>query len=285
MDKKERQKLEQKIIEDTYDPVTLEDVAEKEKLLIEDEYSEPANIVKKAYKNLKNGHAFISKPFSYIVLIGMCMFAAIGVFFLYLIIKDLIDGKIEVVLIFCELIFAFALFGTDVIMYRVFIKSHKKLFDVYYFEQDKKRIIIFQNKKYTVYYRNRKEVVCINNKTREWDADYGYEDYMNLRLGFNGLVGNLKLDKRKNGDFVVWTPARYKTASGLHTTNGYASLRCDSNFFPKRVIIGGGSNEDHIYNFLADKEFKVKIPFELVEICYTCGIEPPKTNEWIEYFN
>ncbi len=168
-------------------------------------------------------------------------------------------------------------------LYFVFLRTSRKLFDIYYFQQGKKRIIIYQNKKYTIYYRNRKEFVCIENKTRKWNERYIRDEFMNLRLGFNTLVGELNCQKLKKGGYGIWTPVRYSTATYLHSFSGYASLRVDDEYNPIHLFIDGGVSISYIYDFKKDTNFQVKIPMEILTACENLNIEPPEENRWLSY--
>lgn len=169
------------------------------------------------------------------------------------------------------LIFAFVLFPSASIagacmLYFVFMRHVKKWFDVYYFRQGKKRVIIYQCKKFTVYYRNRKELVCIENKSGRWVPDYTYEDFMNLKLGFGSLVGDLHFKELRNGGFAIWTPARYNTSTGLYNRNGYALLSTDKEGKPVKLFINGSPSI--IYEFKYEENFKVIIP---KQVAYAFG--------------
>lgn len=240
---RKQQELEEKLILEEYDPETQEEKAEDESLLIGDEKNDvtererAASIVKEAYKKITCGHAIIRTQFSYFVLFGVVFFGlAIPIFFIVMCItgKWFTIAEIFVVFICCA-----ASWGGAYMLYWVFLRTTKKFFDIYYFQQNKKRIIIYQNYKYTIYYRNRKELVCIENKTHKWIERYVRDDFMNLKLGFNALVGELKYQKLKKGGYGIWTPARYSTATQLHSFSGYASLRVDEEYNPIRLFIDG----------------------------------------------
>ncbi len=241
-----QQELEKKLILEEYNPITLEDRAENEQLLLDtetvnckNEYA--ADLVRNSYSKLKNGHAIVRTQFSLFILFGVIIFGlGIPAFFITMYITQKwwnINGTL-----FCVLFFSLGFMGAAFGLYWVFLRTSKKLFDVYYFQQGKKRIIIYQNNKHTIYYRNRKEFVCIENKTKKSINDYGRDNFMNLKLGFNFLVGNLQLKKLKKGGYFVWTPVRYSTATKLRNFTGYASLKIDNelksqkNFYRWRQI-------------------------------------------------
>ncbi len=282
-----QQELEKKLILEEYDPVTLEDRAENERLLIDDDENEAtereqaAKMVKTAYIKIVNGHAIVREYLKPFALIVMFAFLCVPIFFLVMFIthKWWRSGA---------MVFAFILFPGGAIcaaylIYRYFIKNTKKLFDVYYFQQNKKRIIIYQNNKFTIYYRNRKEFVCVENKSRKFVEDYERADFMNLKLGFNSLVGNLKYRELKKGGFEIWTPARYDTSTQIHIFSGFASLNIDKEFNPIKVFIGGGRFTSYIYDFKNDLDFKITIPMEILTACENLNIEPPEENRWLSY--
>lgn len=283
-----QQELEKKLIEDEYDPITLEEHAENECLLLVESnininQKEISRIVKTAYGKIINGHAVVREHLTPIVIIVMCVFlVVVPILFIsfFIINKWWQNGA----MIFACLFFScVSILAAYFIVYRGFIKNTKKLFDVYYFQQGKKRIVIYQNHKYTVYYRNRKELVCVENKTKRWVKDYERADYMNLKLGFNSLVGDLKYQKLKKGGFEIWTPARYDTSTQIHIFSGYASLIVDDEYNPIKVFIGGGRYTSYIYEFKKEKDFKAIIPKELLSACENLQIEPPEKNQWLSY--
>lgn len=279
--------LEEKLILEEYDPVTLEDRAEDERLLIEDESEhereQAAQIVKDTYSKVTNGHAIVREHLKPIAIIVMCVFlVVVPILFIsfFIINKWWQNGAMIFACIFFSCV---SILVAYFIVYRGFIKNTKKLFDVYYFQQDKKRIIIYQNKKYTIYYRNRKEIVSIENKTKKLIKDYERADCMNLKLGFNSLVGELQYNKLKRGGYEIWTPARYDTSTQLHVFSGYASLQVDEEYNPIKIFIGGGRYTSYIYDFKKDEDFKVVVPKELLSACMEMQIEPPKENQWLSF--
>lgn len=284
---KNQQELEKLLIEKEYDPDTLEERSEDEHLLLEESdivgnQIQAAKIVKNAYCKVDNGYAIVREHLPPIAIIVMCIFLAIPMLFLtFFIINKWWQNS---AMIFACLFFSCgAILAAYFICYRGFIKNTKKLFDVYYFQQNNKRIIIYQNKKYTIYYRNRKELVCMENKTKKWVESYERADCMNLKLGFNSLVGDLKYKKSKKGGFEIWTPARYDTSTQLHVFSGYASLTVDDNYNPIKIFIGGGRYTSYIYEFKNIKEFKVNVPKEMLTVCEKLNIEPPKENQWLTF--
>lgn len=283
-----QQELEEKLIIEEYDPVTLEERAEDEHLLLEKANDEsgkiqPAQMVKIAYGKISNGYATVREHLKPIAIIVFFVFLlAVPILFLTFFIIN--KWWQSVGLSFACIFFSCgSILAAYFICYRGFIKNTKKLFDVYYFQQDKKRIIIYQNNKHTVYYRNRKELVCIENKTKKWVKNYERSDCMNLKLGFNSLVGDLKCKRNKKGGFEIWTPARYDTSTQLHVFSGYASLKIDDENNPVKVFIGGGSYTSYIYEFKNDADFKVLVPNELITICKELNIDPPKENQWLSF--
>ena len=285
--KQEQQKLEEMLIVEEYDPVTLDERSEDEHLLLEESNSQGSRtqatkMVKTAYSKVDNGYAIVREHLAPIAIICMCVFLAVPILFLtfFIINKWWQNG----VMFFACIFFSCAsILVAYFIVYRNFIKNTKKLFDVYYFQQGKKRIIIYQNNKYTIYYRNRKEFVCIENKTKKWVEGYERADSMNLKLGFNSLVGDLKYKKLKKGGFQIWTPTRYDTSTQLHTFSGYTSLTVDEEFNPIKIFIGGGSYTSYIYEFKYDKDFKVVAPKEILMVCERLNIEPLKENQWLSF--
>ncbi len=282
----EQMDLEKNLILEEYDPETQAERAEDEQLILEKVSNandlQPTKVVKYAYGKINNGHAIVREHLTPLAIIVLCVFLAVPIlFFTFFIINQWWSniGMIFACLIFSCASICLAYF----IVYRCFIKDTKKLFDVYYFQQGKKRIIIYQNEKYTVYYRNRKELICIDNKTKKHIEDYERADFMNLKLGFNSLVGDLKYRKLRKGGFEIWTPARYDTSTQIHIFSGYASLTVDDNYNPIKVFIGGGSYTSYIYDFKNDKGFKVRIPKETISICEKLKIEPPKENQWLTF--
>lgn len=286
---RKQQELEKKLVLEEYDPVTLKDRAEDEHLLIEEEKNESeqereqaVQIVKEVYKKIIDGHAVIRTQLSIIVIINELVFGLVlPVFFtvLFFVQKWYIDSA----QIFGFLFLLGGCFGGAFIGYWFFLRTVKKLFDVYYFQQGKKRIIIYQNYKHTIYYRNRKELICIENKSKRWVEDYGRDDFMNLKLGFNSLVGDLQYQNLKRGGYIVWSPERYNTATNLYRFSGYASLRVDENNNPVRLFVDGGRNTSYIYDFKKNKDFKVKIPRKMLYVCEKINIEPPRENQWLSF--
>ncbi len=285
---RKQQELEKKLILEEYDSKTLEDRAEDEQLLsdtldeIETDQKFAFDIVKKAYGKITNGHAIIRTQFSLFVLFGVILFGIGSPTFLitmYIVKKWWLESG----MLFCVLVFSTGSIGAAIGMYWVFLRTAKKLFDIYYFQQGRKRIIIYQNYKYTIYYRNRKEFVCIENKTKKWIKDYGRDDFMNLRLGFNSLVGDLKYQKLKGGGYGIWTPARYSTATQMHIFSGYATLKVDDEFNPIRLFIDGGRHTSYIYDFKNGTNFKVTLPKEILYACDTLKISPPNENQWLTF--
>lgn len=280
-----QQELEKKLIEEEYDPVTLEERAEDEHLLLDEVDSEigrkeVAHIVKTSYGNIVNGYAIVREHLNPIGIIVTCVFLAVPILFLtfFIINKWWQNGA----MIFACIFFSCgSILVAYFICYRGFIKNTGKLFDVYYFQQGKKRIIIYRNKKYTIYYRNRKELVCIENTTRKWVESYERSDFMNLKLGFNSMVGDLQCRKLKKGGFEIWTPARYDTSTQMHIFSGYASLTVDDEYKPVKVFIGGGRFTSYIYEFKNTNDFKVKVPKEMLTVCKKLNIEPLKENQWL----
>ncbi len=282
-----QQELEKNLIEEEYDPITLEDRSEDEQLLLNEVdgdigQKEISHIVKTAYGNVVNGYAIVREHLTPVVIIVMCAFLAVPILFLsfFIINRWWQNGAMTFACVFfsCASVLVAYFIG-----YRCFIKNTKKLFDVYYFQQGKKRIIIYQNNKYTIYYRNRKEFICIENKTKKWVEDYERADCMNLKLGFNSLVGDLKCRKIRKGGFEIWTPARYDTSTQIHTFSGYASLIVDDKYKPIKVFIGGGRFTSYIYEFKNTNNFKVNVPQEMLTVCEKLNIEPLKENQWL-YF-
>ena len=145
---RKEQELEKKLISEEYNPVTLEDREETENLLIEDKESEQereqaAQIVRDAYSKVTNGHAIIRTQCAIIVLISEFVFGmAIPAFFIVLFFYE--KWYFEPALIFTFLVFVSGSFGSAFIGYWFFLRTVKKLFDVYYFQQGKKRIIIYK---------------------------------------------------------------------------------------------------------------------------------------------
>lgn len=284
---KNQQELEKILIEEEYDPVTLEERPEDERLLLDNANGESEKIsaeqmVKMAYAKVDNGYAIVREHLKPIGIIVMCVFLAVPILFLtfFIINKWWQNG----VMIFACLFFSCgAILVAYLIVYRGFIKDTKKLFDVYYFQQGKKRIVIYQNRKYTIYYRNRKELICIENKTKKWVKNYERADCMNLKLGFNSLVGDLQCKRNKKGGFEIWTPARYDTSTQLHIFSGFASLKIDGENNPVKILIGGGSYTSYIYEFRNDVNFKVLVPNEMITVCKQLNIEPPKENQWLTF--
>lgn len=281
------QELEKKLIEEEYDPITLEERAEDEHLLLEETDSESSRIqasqmVKTSYSKVNNGYAIIREHLKFFAIIVMIVFLAVPILLLTFLILNK-WWQSGVMIFMCIFFSCGAISGAYFIIYRGFVKDTKKLFDVYYFQQGKKRIIIYQNNKYTIYYRNRKEFICIENKTKKWVEDYERADFMNLKLGFNSLVGNLQYRKLKKGGFEIWTPARYDTSTQLHIFSGYASLNIDDKYNPIKVFIGGGRYTSYIYDFKNDKEFKVIVPKEMLYACEKLNIEPPQENQWLTF--
>lgn len=283
-----QQELEKKLILEEYDPITLEDCAEDEQLLSDtwDESEKDqrfaVDLAKKAYGKITNGHAIIRTQFSLFVLFGVILFG-IGTPTFFVTLCTVKKLWFNGAMIFATLFFSTGSIGAAIGMYWVFLRTAKKLFDIYYFQQGRKRIIIYQNYKYTIYYRNRKEFVCIENKTKKWIEDYGRDDFMNLRLGFNSLVGDLKYQKLKGGGYGIWTQARYRTTTQMHMFSGYATLKVDDEFNPKRLFIDGGRHTSYIYDFKNDIDFKVKVPIEILSICEALNIDPPQENSWLSF--
>lgn len=282
MKRVQNSELEKKLILEEYDPETTGDRAEDENLLLDDGCEQASAIVKAAYKKLENGHAIVRQQLSLFVCFGVFLFG-VGVPAFFFIMFFVEQWWKEGGMIFAVIVFPCASIGAAIALYHFFLKGAKKLFDIYYFRQDGKRIIIYRNKKYTVYYRSRKELVCIENKTGKWIENYGREDFMNLKLGFNMLVGDLKYQKFKRGGYGVWTPARYETASGLHTHSGYASLRVDGDYNPVSIFIDGGRYTSYTIDFKNTENFKIVIPRQMLVACEQLNIDPPKGNEWITF--
>ena len=201
MGKTPKQKnLEKMLIEEEYDPVTLEERSEDERLLLEESDSvQAAKMVKNAYSKIVNGYATVREHLKPIGIIVMCVFLAVPILFLsfFIINKWWENGAMMFACIFFS---CGSILAAYFICYRGFIKNTKKLFGVYYFQQRKKRIVIYRNSKYTIYYRNRKEFVCVENKTKKRCESYDRADCMNLKFGFNSLVGDLKYRKLKKAD-------------------------------------------------------------------------------------
>jgi hypothetical protein len=281
-----QQELEEILIEEEYDPVTLKERSEDEHLLEEtfDKYGQKkvAQMVKTAYGKVVNGYAIVREHLTPLAIIAMCVFLAVPILFLTFFIKNRWWQNGSMIFA-CAFFSCGSILAAYFIVYRGFIKNTKKLFDVYYFQQGKKRIIIYQNNKYTIYYRSRKEFICVENKTKKWVKDYERADCMNLKLGFNSLVGDLKYRKLKKGGFKIWTPARYDTSTQLHVFSGYASLTVDDENYPIKVFIAGGRYTSYIYSFKNDLEFKVMLPKEMLAICERLNIEPPNENQWLSF--
>ena len=84
MGKTPKQKnLEKMLIEEEYDPVTLEERSEDERLLLEESDSvQAAKMVKNAYSKIVNGYATVREHLKPIGIIVMCVFLAVPILFL-----------------------------------------------------------------------------------------------------------------------------------------------------------------------------------------------------------
>ena len=284
MGKTPKQKnLEKMLIEEEYDPVTLEERSEDERLLLEESDSvQAAKMVKNAYSKIVNGYATVREHLKPIGIIVMCVFLAVPILFLsfFIINKWWENGAMMFACIFFS---CGSILAAYFICYRGFIKNTKKLFGVYYFQQRKKRIVIYRNSKYTIYYRNRKEFVCVENKTKKRCESYDRADCMNLKFGFNSLVGDLKYRKLKKGGFEIWTPARYDTSTQMHIFFFFSSLTVDDDYNPIKVFIGGGRYTSYIYEFKSNTDFKIAIPKEIIAECVKSNVEPPQENQWLTF--
>ncbi len=71
------------LIEEEYDPVTLEERSEDERLLLEESDSvQAAKMVKNAYSKIVNGYATVREHLKPIGIIVMCVFLAVPILFL-----------------------------------------------------------------------------------------------------------------------------------------------------------------------------------------------------------
>ena len=145
---KNQQELEKILIEEEYDPVTLEERPEDEHLLLDNANGESEKIsaeqmVKMAYAKVDNGYAIVREHLKPIGIIVMCVFLAVPILFLtfFIINKWWQNG----VMIFVFFFFSCgAILVAYLIVYRGFIKDTKKLFDVYHFNRAKSELLFIK---------------------------------------------------------------------------------------------------------------------------------------------
>ena len=233
---KKKNTVESKLLAETMDSDTLEDKAEKEDLLIESECDKVSEMVKMSYKKLTAGHAIVRQKFAiiYAIVLGMMFFGGLTMIILY---GFVYWGREGAALGFIGIVpVAFAI-GISVV---VFQTCHK-LFDVYFCKFNGKRIIFYVNKKYSILYKSRTDIICINNYTGQ-EIKYTPDDFMNIKLGFNRLVGILVAKKFKNG-YKIRTK-QFKRFS-ISRFNGNSTLWIYNDMTPKKILIG----ESYIYKF------------------------------------
>ena len=162
-------------------------------------------------------------------------------------------GFLPIVVAICLIIFVF---------YKCF-----KIYDVYYFQNKGKRIILYINKKYTIIYKSRNDLICFDNKTKRV-CEYELDDFMNIKFGYNRMCGNMKTKKSKNG-YKIQTVIAWKIKISKPTDKSV--LWVDNDMNPKKILIGN----KYIYKLINSESFSLKLPEELLNLCTQDGIELP----------
>ena len=247
MDKKTHT-VKEKLLAETIDSYTLEDKAEKEELLIESECDKTSEMVKKSYKKITAGYAIVRQKFAiiYAIVLGMLFFGGLTIIILY---GFIYWGREGSFMGFIGIIPVFASIVTSIFVY------HRcyKLFDVYFCRLNGKRIIFYVNKKYSILYKSRTDYICINNFTGQ-EIKYTLDDFMNIKLGFNRLVGKMAANKRKNGYKIKTKEFKYFSVSRF---NGNSTLWIYNDLTPHKILIG----DSYIYEFkIVDDSFAEKSP-------------------------
>ncbi|MCM1404285.1 MAG: hypothetical protein NC133_02160 [Prevotella sp.] len=201
-------------------------------------------MVKKSYAKLDTGYARIRMRIGSLFVISILAFIAVGLFFC---IYAFPNGMVGLVLIVPALSFTIYLLNRSI-----------KIFDVYYFTQNKKKYIFYINKGYTILCTSTKNI-CIKNRTKAVVEYPFYYAYMNAKMGYNRMVGQLKIKKQKHGYKISTT--QFKSSRG-YTIKGQSKLTIDDDSFPKRITVG----EYYEYVFEKENNFSFTIPRELVEI-------------------
>lgn len=237
MDKKKRT-VEEILLSEAMDSSTLEDKAEKEELLIENEYDKVSEMVKNSYKKLTAGHAIVRQRFAVIYAIVLGMFYLCGlitIIFYGIIYRDSEGSYIAVI---CGGIVPIII---AIVMTIVVYHDCYKLFDAYFCKCKGKRIIFYVNRKYSILYKSRKDYVCINNITGQ-KTKYTLEDFMNVKMGFNHLIGKMVATKRKNGYKIKTKEFKRFSVSQF---SGNSTLWTNDDLTPKKILIG----DSDIYEF------------------------------------
>ena len=128
--KQEQQKLEEMLIVEEYDPVTLEERSEESNS--QGSRMQATKMVKTAYSKVDNGYAIVREHLAPIAIICMCVFLAVPILFLtfFIINKWWQNG----VMFFACIFFSCAsILVAYLIVYRNFIKNTKKY--NFYFEE------------------------------------------------------------------------------------------------------------------------------------------------------
>lgn len=231
---KKKQTVEAKLLAETMDGDTLEDKAEKEELLIENESDKVSEMVKNSYKKLTAGHAIVRQRFTIICAIVPSMMFLVGLTMIILY-GFIYWGREGSSWGFIGIIPVIASIAAGIFVYR----QCYKLFDVYFCRYKGRRIVFYVNKKYSILYRSRTDYICINNFTSQ-EIKYELEDFMNIKMGFNQFVGKMVAKKCKNGYKI-----RTKEFKYFSVFSGNSKLWIDNDLTPKKILIG----DTYIYEF------------------------------------
>jgi hypothetical protein len=274
--KNQQPSIEDIISAQEMDPNTLEDLSEKDNLdenLISGENCDEASaIIKSAFSKLPQFYANVGIPMDGMVYFGLLFMLVCSIvamtFGLYGITVKYDDGYL------IELLLGIFIFLIASAVFAFVLKRNLSVCRAYYFKDKGKAFVFYISKARTVYYRNRTQIVCIENKTRhvhiDYDGKYGAEKYMNLRCGFNRLVGKKRVKRTAAGIKIQTLEFRKK---------GNTTLWVDSRNNPIKIIISG----DCYYKFYPFAERVISIPKELLAACDAQGIPRPTENSSIEY--
>lgn len=247
MDKK-KQTVEAELLAEAIDGYTLEDKAEKEELLIDSERDKVSEMVKNSYKKLTAGHAIVRQKFAviYAIVLGMLFFGGLTMIILY---GFIYWGREGSFMGFIGILPVIVSITASIFVY------HRcyKLFDVYFCRLNGKRIIFYVNKKYSILYKSRTDYICLNNSTGQ-EIKYTLDDFMNIKMGFNRLVGKMVANKLKNGYKIKTKDFKYFSVSQY---SGNSTLWIYNDLTPKKILIG----DSYIYEFkIVDDSFAEKSP-------------------------
>ena len=229
------------------------------KNLSQDELTQ--EIVKSSYKKLNTGRAVVREKLFPIYIIVLTAFFVVGIgLIIYGIVYRENEGAamgyigfLPIIVAACLIVFVF---------YRCY-----KIYDVYYFQAEGKRTVLYINKKYTIIYKSRNDFVCFNNKAKSV-CEYDPDDFMNKKFGYNRMHGDMRSKKIKNG-YKIQTVSPWKKKISRGTDKSV--LWVDNDMNPKKILIGN----KYIYKFINLDSFSLKLPEELLRLCAQDGIELP----------